>query len=100
MNEASYKKFFRAPTSADKLDLFQTLSDLNEINPDLAFALLKIVHAELSAAQGEDSAYKQYAKTIAFLRHRRGEMLRYVSDIWDAERTAELPDWLKDGVIK
>ncbi len=96
----SYKKFFRAPTSTDKLNLFQILSDLDEIQPDLAFALLKIVHAELSAAKGNDSAYKQYATIIESLRHRRGTILDYVSDFWNAEKSAELPDWLQSETAK
>ncbi|MBI2332519.1 MAG: hypothetical protein HYU84_10245 [Chloroflexi bacterium] len=96
-----YKKFFRPPSTADKLNLFQLLFESSEISPDLALALLKVIHRELSSEQSrERSAYKQYAETIETLRFHRSDMLWHVVDAWNAGRAARDPEWLTDGIIK
>ena len=66
MNTSSpYKDFFRAPSATDKLNLFQLLFESSEINTDLALALLKVVHKELSLEQPSDrSAYRYYSHAI------------------------------------
>lgn len=95
-----YKEFFRDPSAADKLNLFQTLFDSNEINPDLALALLKIVHLELSSEEGEGAVYRKYANIIEALRYHKVEMLQHIVDTWKAGRPAKDPEWLSDGLIK
>jgi hypothetical protein len=103
MNSSSslYKDFFRLPSTADKLNLFQQLFDSSEINSDLALALLKVIHRELSNEQShERSAYKQYAEVIEALRYREADMLQRVVDAWNASRVSKDPEWLSGGVIK
>lgn len=103
MNSTSslYKDLFRPPTTGDKLNLFQLLFDSNEINPDLALALLKVIHWELSREKSSDlSAYKQYAEVIEALRFHRLDMLQHIVDAWNAGRTAKDPEWLQNGKIK
>ena len=103
MNPSSslYKKFFRPPSTADKLNLFQLLFESSEINSDLALALLKVIHGELSAEQSsERSAYKQYARAIESLRFHKSDMLQYIVDAWNAGKPVKDPEWLSGGVIK
>lgn len=95
-----YKEFFRRPSAADTLNLFQTLFDLNEINPDLALALLKIVHTELSNKENAGSTYRQYATIIEAVRHHKVDMLQHIVDSWQAGRLAKDPEWLSDGFMK
>lgn len=106
MNSSSINKnFFRPPTPADKLNLFQLLLESNQINPDLALALLKVIHGELSREQNTElSAYKLYAEVIEVLRFNKSDLLQHIVDIWNAGRgmnsEANDPEWLSDGVIK
>jgi hypothetical protein len=103
MNSTSrlYKELFRDPSPADKLNLFQSLFDASEINPDLALALIKIVHAELSKEQvSEQTAYRQYAKTIEMLRYHKADMLQHVVNSWKTGKPVEDPEWLQNGKIK
>ena len=95
-----YKELFREPSPADKLKLFQTLFDSNEINPDLALALLKIVHSELSSEEGDGASYRQYAQIIEALRYHKMDMLRHIVETWKAGKPAKDPEWLTDGMIK
>ena len=96
-----YKELFRTPSPVDKLNLFQVLFDASEINPDLALALLKIIHTELSKEKGsEHSAYRQYAKTIETLRYHKADILQHVVNSWKAGKPVEDPEWLQNGTIK
>ena len=95
-----YKHLFRQPSPADRLNLFQTLFDSNEINPDLALALLKIVHSELSSEEGDGASYRQYAQIIEALRYHKMDMLRHIVETWKAGKPAKDPEWLTDGMIK
>ncbi len=91
----SYKKLFRAPTTEDKLSLFQSLLDTREdMTVDLALALLKIIHQELSSDQGRDhSVYKQYAKGIESLRFRIPGALQQVVSAWKMQKVTSPPEW-------
>lgn len=101
MNTLSlYQHLFREPSPADKLKLFQTLFDSNEINPDLALALLKIVHSELSSEEGDGPSYRQYAQIIEAVRYHKMDMLRHIVETWKAGKPAKDPEWLTDGKIK
>lgn len=94
------RDFLRTPTTNDKLTLFRTLFDAREVDTDLALALLKIIHAELSKEQERDRAtYKRYAETIATLRFHKADMLKQVVKAWNEGRNQE-PKWLSNGVVK
>lgn len=98
----SYKLLFRTPSLLDSLDLFQKLFESDELNSDLALALLKVIHRELSNEQTRDrSAYKRYAEAIETLQYHKSEMLKQVVDAWNAGKSAKDPEWLSsDGVIQ
>ena len=95
------KDLFRIPSAADKLNFFQLLFKSNEINTDLALALLKVIHRELGNEQVRNrSAYKRYAEAIATLRYHESDMLKQIVDAWNKGRSAKDPEWLLDGKIK
>jgi hypothetical protein len=97
----SYKLLFRTPSLLDALNLFQKLFESDELNGDLALALLKVIHRELGNEQTRDrSAYKRYAEAIETLRYHKADMLMQVVGAWNASRSAKDPEWLADGVIK
>ena len=101
MNSSSlYKELFREPSPADKLKLFQILFDSNEINPDLALALLKIVHTELGSEEAEGSSYRHYAQIIEALRYHKMDMLRHIVETWKTGKPAKDPEWISEGLIK
>lgn len=101
MNSSSRKDFFRTPSIVDKLNLFQLLFESREIDTDLALALLKVIHRELSSEQTrERTAYKLYAKTIETLRYHKADMLQQIVDAWNKGRIAKDPEWLSNGKIK
>src|SRR6187549_2927147 len=82
------KELFRKPDTDDKLKLFRTLLDAkDELTVNLALALLKIIHKELSTEQIRDRlAYKRYAEGIESLRFRMPGMLHQVVSAWKAQR--------------
>lgn len=95
------KDLFRIPAAADKLALFQLLYEADEINPDLALALLKVIHGELSMVQSPDrSVYKRYSHAIQALRYNRAELLNQIVDAWQAGRPITDAEWLSAGRIK
>ena len=92
---SSYKDLFRTPTTEDKLSLFQKLLDAREdMTVDLALALLKVIHEELSSDQSDDrSVYKRYAKEIESLRFRIPGALQQVVGNWNKQRGGSPPEW-------
>lgn len=95
------KDFFRIPTTADKLDLFQHLFDSGEIHADLGLALLKVVRAELGGGRTRDrSVYKRYTRTIQAVRYHKADMLQLIADAWNQGGLPENPEWLQDGKIR
>lgn len=89
-----YKKLFQPPAAADKLTLLHLLYEGSELNPDLALALLKVVHRELGRAPASDrSVYKRYAGAIQLLRHHQPEMLQQIVDTWKAKSSAAPAEW-------
>jgi hypothetical protein len=95
------KEFFRTPSVNDKLNLFQVLLDAQEINVDIALAMLKVIHRELSIERMSDHlAYKRYAEVIELLRYHQPDALREVVNAWNADRIVKDPEWLLNGVIK
>ena len=96
-----YKDLFRAASIVEKLSLFQQLLEGSELYVDLALALLKAIHKQLSVDTTRDHLdYKRYAETIELLRYHRADMLKEVIDAWKAENPSEEVEWLSDGVIK
>ncbi|WKZ39620.1 MAG: hypothetical protein QY328_15270 [Anaerolineales bacterium] len=94
MMNALYKDLFRLPAIVDKLSLLRLLLDADEINVNLALALLKVIHKQLSLEQArERSAYKRYAETIEVLRHRKADMLQQVVDAWKAAQVEVPAEW-------
>lgn len=95
------RNLLRTPSIVDRLNFFQRLFESNELNADLALALLKVIHRELGNEQTRDrSAYKRYAEKIETLRYHKADMLRNVVATWRQGRTAKDPEWLSDGKIK
>ncbi len=91
---SSYKDLFRTPTTADKLTLFQLLFDAKELTLDLALALLKIIHKELSIHQMRDrTVYKRYAEAIQSLRYHMSDVLRQIVNAWNTEQSNTPAEW-------
>ncbi len=98
---SNYRELFRAASIVDKLVLFQYLLESSELYVDLALALLKAIHKQLSLGKSHDHIeYKRYAETIELLRYHRADMLKEVIDAWRAENPSSEVEWLSDGVIK
>ena len=98
---SNYRELFRAASIVEKLALFQRLLEASELYVDLALALLKAIHKQLSLDPSHESAeYKRYAETIELLRYYRADMLKEVIDAWKAENPSQDVEWLSDGVIK
>lgn len=99
---SNYRDLFRNTTIEDKLSLFQFLLEGKEdLTTDLALALLKTIHKELSSNHNHDHlAYKHYAGAIESLRYQQSDMLSRVVDAWRAGKTAKEIEWLSDGMIK
>ncbi len=99
---SNYRELFRAASIVEKLALFQRLLEASELYIDLALALLKAIHKQLSLEKSNDHIdYKRYAETIELLRYHRADMLKEVIDAWKAENPSEEHvEWLSDGVIK
>lgn len=102
MTLSPLREIFRIPTVTDKLNLFQRLLDLDEIHADLALALLKAAHSELSGKQQgrQRSAYRRYAGAIEALRYRKTDLLHHVANSWKTEKPVQDPEWLQNGKIK
>ncbi len=99
----SHQNLFRVPATADKLSFLRLLFDADELNVELTFAMLRVIHRELGNRQTSDrSVYKTYARAIQSLRHHKADMLEEVVATWEAdkEKSAKDPEWLADGLIK
>lgn len=95
------RELFREASIVDKLALFQYLLEGSELYVDLALALLKAIHKQLSLDPSRGHIeYKRYAETIELLRYHRADMLKEVIDAWKAENLSEEVEWLSGGVVK
>jgi hypothetical protein len=91
----------------DKLTLFRNLLDASdELTVNLALALLKVIHQELSMDQTRDRLmYKRYAEQIAAMRFRMPGILQQVVNAWKArssathvdDRTKAPVEWFSTG---
>jgi hypothetical protein len=91
----NYRELFSNATIKDKLSLFQNLLDgREEMSPDLAFALLKIIHKDLSTHQFRDrSTYKRYAEMIEVFRFQMPGLLKQVVDSWKEYQNITPSEW-------
>ena len=103
---SSHRELFRDPTTEDKLLLFRSLLDAKEdLTVDVALALLKTIHEELSNEQFDDrSLYKRYAEEIEALRFRAPAALQQVVNNWKLQKVTDPPEWFtyegNDAYIK
>ena len=103
---SSHRELFRDPTTEDKLLLFRSLLDAKEdLTVDVALALLKTIHEELSNEQFDDrSLYKRYAEEIEALRFRAPAALQQVVNTWKLQKVTDPPEWFtyegNDAYIK
>jgi len=81
---SKYSKLFYIPTAKDKLSLFHVLLEAKEeMTSDIALALLKPIHRELSTSRADDlSVYKHYAEEIAAFQFHDPMMLQQVVLNW------------------
>ncbi|MCE9644951.1 MAG: hypothetical protein K8S20_03045 [Chloroflexi bacterium] len=95
---SKYKELFRNATIKDKLSLLQTLVDGREdLSPDLALALMKIIHGDLSIPQTRDrSPYKRYAELVEALRFHTPGLLKQVVENWKAQQNPTPAEWFSE----
>ncbi|MFN8413422.1 MAG: hypothetical protein U0Z26_13630 [Anaerolineales bacterium] len=92
---SSHKELFRGTTVEDQLALFRLLLEGKEdMTIDLALALLKVIHEELSNENVEDRlVYKKYAQEIEALRALVPGALQLVVEAWKLQRVTTPPEW-------
>jgi hypothetical protein len=77
------KDLFRSPTTEDKLTLFQSLLEGDELTVSLTLAMLKVIHGELRTNQNDNrSVYRRYAGTIESLRYHMLDTLQLTVAAW------------------
>lgn len=97
---SKYKELFRNSTTEDKLTLFHSLLDSNELNVSLTLALMKIIHGDLKTNQVSDrTLYKRYAATIESLRYRMLDTLQLAVAAWKNGRPVSTTpaEWFPDA---
>lgn len=99
---SKHNELFHIPVLTEKMDFLRLLVDSNEINTDIAFALLNNFHRELSQKRAQDpSAYKNYAGTIQSLEFTNADLLKKVVAAWNGTRAVTKgPEWLSGGLVK
>lgn len=96
---SSYKDLFRNATTQDKLNLFQFLLDTKEeLTADLALALLKTIHKELSVTHStrDRSGYKRYAEAVELLRFHMSDTFKKVMSTSRAPQDLIPVDWFSE----
>src|SRR6185369_8913746 len=102
-NQLQHKRLFQDPNADDKLKLFRTLLETrDELTVNLALALLKIIHSELSMDQSRDRLiYKRYAEGIASLRYYMPGVLQQVVNAWKSQTNNNTPlEWFAHGDLQ
>jgi hypothetical protein len=100
--KSKHKDLFRAPTTEDKLTLFQLLLNAHELTVNLSLALLKIIHRELRSDQYRDrSVYKHYAEAIETLRYHMLDTFQLVVAAWKYSQSPSTTpaDWFPDNSL-
>jgi len=74
---------FQSSAALDKIRLFQTLLDSEDLTSTEALALLNSIHTELESAQGHDPAiFRQYAEAMESLRLKMPNIHKEVAEKW------------------
>jgi hypothetical protein len=97
--KSKHKDLFHAPTTDDKLNLFNSLLDANELTVTVTLALLKVIHEELKNNRNRDrSVYKRYAEVIETLRYHMLDMFQLVVATWNNNQSesAAPAEWFPD----
>lgn len=78
------KDLFRQATTSEKLALFQSLLESQDIQPGEALAVLGAIHAELRRppAGVGGFAYARYAQLMQSLLHQRPNVHQHVVAAW------------------
>ncbi len=99
---SNYKELFSNTTIQDKLTLFQKLLDAkDELTVDLALALLKIIHKELSTHHTRDrSGYKRYAEMVEALRFHMSDMFKKVMSASKTQQNSTPVEWFAHDGLK
>jgi hypothetical protein len=88
----TYKNLFRRATTSDLLLLLRSMLDSRDLRPQDALALAGAVHAGLrKPGERNGSAYAQYARTMALLRHEMPETHEHVVANWRLPETRSSP---------
>lgn len=88
----TYKDLFRRATTSDLLLLLRSMLDSRDLRPQDALALAGAVHAVLrKPGEPNGSAYAQYARTMALLRHEMPEVHEHVVVNWRLPETRSIP---------
>jgi hypothetical protein len=95
---SSHKDLFRNATIQDKLTLFKILLDAkDDMSAELALALLKIIHKDLSTHQTRDrSPYKAYAEMVEALRFQMPAVLKQVVESWKDSQNLTPSEWFSE----
>jgi len=96
---SDHKDLFRTPDTEDKLNLFHSLLNANELTVTNSLALLKIIHGELKNNNYSDRLiYKRYAAAIETLRYRMLDTLQLVVATWKNHqiKSTTPPDWFPE----
>lgn len=88
----TYKDLFRRATISDLLLLLRSMLDSRDLRPQDALALAGAAHAGLRKhGERNGSAYAQYARTMALLRHEMPEVHEHVAANWRPPETRSSP---------
>jgi len=96
---SNHQDLFRTPTTEDKLNLFQSLLDANQLNVNLSLSLLKITHGEVTTNQRRDhSLFRRYAEAIESLRYHNSDTLQLVVAAWKFHQSPSTTpaEWFPD----
>ncbi len=80
---------FRNPSTVDKLDLLQSLSDAQDLTSDQALALINIIRSELGRPQTQNaSTYRRYSEVTTSLSRQMPEVYEQMAAAWTQRRQA------------
>src|ERR1044071_2276202 len=88
---SSHQELFRQPSAAEKISFVRSLMETGDLHADVAMALLKSIHTELTDPQGQDhSSYASYARMMASLQHKMPDVHQHVVENWQASRREQV----------
>src|ERR1044071_6694439 len=84
---SSHHDLFHQSNAADKISLFQSLLESQDLSADEATALVKSIHTELEQPEGHDrSVYESYVHMMEDLNHNMSEVHQQVVASWQQPR--------------